>query len=107
MCIRDRYYRDSETAPIDYQSLNGTYVKLIVEKKEDQKMFDSKLSMILQSNPADLKIIEDTFMVLDEIDETVETEDTLSILNKCVAEVDHKDEVFGILKSLYVEAQRV
>jgi DNA repair exonuclease SbcCD nuclease subunit len=101
------YYRDSETAPIDYQSLNGTYVKLIVEKKEDQKLFDSKLAMILLSNPADLKIIEDTFMVLDEIDETVETEDTLSILNKCVAEVDHKDEVFGILKSLYVEAQRV
>ena len=44
---------------------------------------------------------------MEDIDESIESEDTLTILQKCVAEVDNKDEIFSILKSLYVEAQRI
>ena len=101
------WYRDDETAKINYKSLKGSYVKLIVEKKEDQVLFDKTFKKIVDADPVDLKVIEDNFIVLDEVDESVETEDTLSILHKCVSEIDNKDEVFGILKSLYVEAQRV
>ena len=39
--------------------------------------------------------------------EDVEIEDTLSILEKCVDEFDNKDDIFGILKSLYLEALEV
>jgi DNA repair exonuclease SbcCD nuclease subunit len=101
------YYRDSETAKIDYESLNDSYVKLIVEKKEDQVLFDKTLKQINASGIADLKIVEDTFVHLDEVDEDLEQEDTLSILQNCVKEIDNRDEVFGILKSLYVEALRL
>lgn len=101
------YYRDSETATIDYESLNDSYVKLIVEKKEDQVLFDKTLKQINASGIADLKIVEDTFVHLDEVDEDLEQEDTLSILQNCVKEIDNRDEVFGILKSLYVEALRL
>ena len=101
------YYRDSETAKIDYESLNDSYVKLIVEKKEDQVLFDKTLKQINASGIADLKIVEDTFVHLDEVDENLEQEDTLSILQNCVKEIDNRDEVFGILKSLYVEALRL
>ena len=87
--------------------LRGSYVKLIVEKKEDQILFDQILKKINDSNVADLKIIEDQFVYLEDIDESIESEDTLTILQKCVAEVDNKDEIFSILKSLYVEAQRI
>ena len=100
-------YKDSETSPIDYDMLRGSYVKLIVEKKEDQILFDQILKKINDSNVADLKIIEDQFVYLEDIDESIESEDTLTILQKCVAEVDNKDEIFSILKSLYVEAQRI
>jgi DNA repair exonuclease SbcCD nuclease subunit len=101
------YYRDSETAKIDYESLTDSYVKLIVEKKEDQVLFDKTLKQINASSIADLKIVEDTFVHLDEVDEDLEQEDTLSILQNCVKEIDNRDEVFGILKSLYVEALRL
>ena len=101
------YYRDSETAKIDYKKLQGSYVKLIVEKKEDQVLFDKTLKKINDSNIADLKIIEDTFVHLDDVDDSLEQEDTLSILQSCVKEIDNKDEIFGILKSLYVEALRL
>ena len=42
-----------------------------------------------------------------EIDEEIEVEDTLSILESCVSEYKNHDEIFGILKSLYVEALEV
>lgn len=101
------YYRDSETATIDYKNLEGSYVKLIVEKKQDQVLFDKTLKQINDSGIVDLKIIEDTFVHLDDVDEDLEQEDTLSILQNCVKEIDNKEEVFGILKSLYVEALRL
>jgi len=101
------YYRDSETATINYEQLKGSYVKLIVEKKEDQVLFDKTLRQINNSDIADLKIIEDTFVHLDDVDDTLEQEDTLTMLQNCVQEIDNKDEVFGILKSLYVEALRL
>ena len=37
----------------------------------------------------------------------VEVEDTLTILERCVAEMPNKDSIFGILKSLYVESLEV
>ena len=101
------YYRDSETATIDYKKLKGSYVKLIVEKKQDQILFDKILREINNSDVADLKILEDTFVCLDEVDDSLEQEDTLTMLQNCVTEIDNKDEVFGILKSLYVEALRL
>ena len=73
------WYRDDETAKINYKSLKGTYVKLIVEKKEDQVLFDKTFKKIVDADPVDLKVIEDNFIVLDEVDDSVETEDTLSI----------------------------
>jgi DNA repair exonuclease SbcCD nuclease subunit len=101
------YYRDSETPTIEYEQLRGSYVKLIVEKKEDQLLFDKTLRQINNSDIADLKIIEDTFVHLDDVDDSLEQEDTLTMLQNCVQEIDNKDEVFGILKSLYVEALRL
>ena len=100
-------YKDDETSDIQYDTLKGSYVKLIVEKKEDRVLFDRTLKQINDANIADLKIIEDQFLHLEDVDDSIEAEDTLTILQKCVSEIDNKDEIFGILKSLYVEAQRI
>ena len=100
-------YKDAETSKINYNELEGCYVKLIVETKEDQVLFDKTLKKINESNVADLKIIEDQFVYLEDIDDSIESEDTLAILQKCVSEIDNKDEIFAVLKSLYVEALRI
>jgi DNA repair exonuclease SbcCD nuclease subunit len=101
------YYRDSETPEIDLDELKGGYVKLIVEKKDDQVLFDKILRKINDVGVADLKIVEDQYLILEDVDEEIESEDTLAILQKCVSEIDNKDEVFGLLKSLYLEAIRL
>ena len=88
-------------------NLEGSYVKLVVENKSDIVKFDQTVRQLQGSKLADLKIIEDLSVDLDDVKEDVEIEDTLSILEKCVEEFDNKDDIFGILKSLYLEALEV
>ena len=88
-------------------NLEGSYVKLVVENKSDIVKFDQTVRQLQGSKLADLKIIEDLSVDLDDVKEDVEIEDTLSILEKCVDEFDNKDDIFGILKSLYLEALEV
>jgi hypothetical protein len=90
----------------EIDSVKGTYVKLVVEDKTDQLAFDQTVRRLHKADLADLKIIEDMSYDLDE-DIDVEVEDTLTILESCVSEFDNGHEIFGILKSLYLEAQEV
>ena len=56
---------------------------------------------------ADLKIIEDLTVELSDLDEDVETEDTLTLLENYIQDVDtdiDKGMVTDIVKSLYQEA---
>jgi len=99
------YYKDG--VDVDIKSLENTYVKLIVTEKNDQLHFDQVVRKLQKANLADLKIIEDMTYGLDDYLEDVEIEDTLSILETCVSELKNKDDIFGILKSLYLEALEV
>ena len=100
------YYNDEFDAK-NVPNLEGSYVKLVVENKSDIVKFDQTVRQLQGSKLADLKIIEDLSVDLDDVKEDVEIEDTLSILEKCVDEFDNKDDIFGILKSLYLEALEV
>ena len=102
------YYKDDiKLTKKDVVSLEGTYVKLVVESKEDQINFDRVVRLLQGAKLADLKIVEDTNLDLEDIDDNLEVEDTLSILETCVSEFKNKEDIFGILKSLYVEALEV
>ena len=80
---------------------------MIVEDKNDQVKFDSIVRRLQAADLADLKIIEDMNYGLDEVETDVEVEDTLTILEQCVSEFEKKDDIFKILKSLYMEASDV
>ena len=97
------YYDDSKDVEIK-DELKGSFVKLIVVNKTDQVTFDKTIRYIQKQEVADLKIVEDYNLDLEDVDESVETEDTLTTLEKCVSEMENKDSIFPILKSLYLEA---
>lgn len=102
------YYNDDIYLTEEYlKQIEGSFVKLVVETKEDQVKFDKVVRILQSANLADLKIIEDLSYDLEEVNTDVEIEDTLTILETCVAEFDNKDQIFGILKSLYLEALEV
>ena len=101
------YKDDINLTPMFLKKLEGTYVKLIVEEKNDQIKFDQVVRRLQAVDLADLKIIEDVTYDLDNVETDVEVEDTLTILEHCVSEFDNKDDIFPILKSLYMEAVEV
>ena len=102
------YYNDDVSlSPLDIKKLEGMYVKVIVEDKKDQVKFDSIVRRLQAADLADLKIIEDMSYELDDVDDDVEMEDTLTILEQCVSDFENKEGIFKILKSLYMEAQEV
>jgi len=100
------YYSD-DMPVTDFSPLEGTYVKLVVDQKEDQVKFDKVVRCLQDVNLADLKIIEDISQEIGDVDDNIEVEDTLSILESCVSDFQNKDDIFGILKSLYTEALEV
>ena len=102
------YYNDELTlSPKQIKDLDGMYVKVIVEEKKDQVKFDSIVRRLQAADLADLKIIEDMSYELDDVDNDLEIEDTLTILEQCVSDFENKEGIFKILKSLYMEASDV
>jgi DNA repair exonuclease SbcCD nuclease subunit len=101
------YYRDGLDSTHSMEEIKGTYVKLIVEEKGEQMKFDHVLRAIQNAEPADLKIVEDLGVELESGVDIVETEDTLTMLENYIDEIDvmaDKNSIKAIMKSLYVEA---
>lgn len=95
---------------IDYEQYKNTCVKIIVENKSDYTQFEYIINN-LQDYGLDLKIIED-FSTDTEEDEDIqlEHEDTLTILEKYIEELNtnlETSKLKEIMKSLYVEALEV
>ena len=99
------YY--NEKVSTDFDSLKGTYVKVIVEDKGDHVKFDHFIRELQHAEVADLKIVEDLGVELESGVEVVETEDTLSLLESYIDDTEikaNKENIKLILKSLYTEA---
>ena len=102
----DDVQKDYETLP-DFKPLKGSYVKVIVQNREHQVWFDRYIKSLQDTDVADLKIIEDLTLELDQVDESMEAEDTMTILETYVQDLEDsidKKSVVTILKSLYSEA---
>ena len=103
------YYRDA-TEWVDVSGYAGKYVKIIVEDKQDHLKFDKLVRMLYDVGVADLKIIEDLSVEFETEDSDVETEDTLTLLEKYIDEVEcnaNKDSIKNTIKTLYLEACEV
>jgi len=106
-CMFTKVYYD-ETK--DYSNLNTEekYVKLIVVNKTNQQSFDTLVDKIYRSNPSELKIVEDlTEFETSNIDESVNLEDTMTLLSEYVDGLEtnaDRQKIKTILRELYVEA---
>ena len=100
------YYNGRLDLP-DESKLEGTFVKLIVEDKGDYAKFDYNIKRLQDMKLADLKIVEDLSVDLENGDSVVETEDTLTLLDNYINDIDirvSKDNVKQVMRSLYMEA---
>ena len=100
------YYDNGVRNQIHPSNLEGTFVKLIVEDKGDQTKFDYAVRQMQSWGLADLKIIEDLSVEMGD-SLVLETEDTITLLDKYIDEIDlpvDSENVKSIMRSLYVEA---
>ena len=103
------YYNGGVTIPSE-EEIKGTFVKLIVEDKGDYAKFDYVVRQLQDIGLADLKIVEDLSVDLENGDSVVETEDTMTLLDNYIDEIDLKvdrNNVKSIMRSLYLEASEL
>jgi hypothetical protein len=107
------YYNDKTNnykQDIDFTHLQNRYVKIFVENKDDQLLFDRTIKSIYDTNPAEVKIIEDLSVEYDGNEEQIQTEDTMTLLENYVDNFEYsmdKNLVKTVIKSLYTEALEV
>lgn len=106
------FYDDTENDyyDLDLEQYKDTVVKLVVENKTDYTSFDYLVNC-LQDLVLDLKIVEDFSAESQDSDDIeLEHEDTLTILEKYIDELNtnlDSSRLKQIMKSLYVEALEV
>ena len=103
------YYNGGVTIPPE-EEIKGTFVKLIVEDKGDYAKFDYVVRQLQDIGLADLKIVEDLSVDLEKGDSVVETEDTMTLLDNYIDEIDLKvdrNNIKSIMRSLYLEASEL
>ena len=84
----------------------------LVEKKENHAAFDEFLRNIQDEQPADLNVIENLSVEIEDGIDVVETEDTLTMLETYIDEAKENikadpDSIKKLIKSLYIEAQEI
>ena len=110
--FRKIYYNEGDVRIDSDESVKGRYVKVIVEKKENHAAFDEFLRNVQDEQPADLNIIENLSVEIEDGIDVVETEDTLTMLETYIDEAkenikaDHES-IKKLVKSLYIEAQEI
>ena len=106
-------YNDKEQDPInlDEIELTSKYVKLVVVNKTDFYKFDKFIQKLYNKGCYDIKIVEDMSEFQEgEIDETINLEDTLSVLGHYVDSIEtdlDKESIKTYMRSLYTEAVNI
>ena len=103
------YYNEKEKKLINHHKFGGSYVKIIVEEKSTPARLSQLVDNLYSAGVHDVKIIENLDLGID-VDEEIESEDTLTTLTNYVNAMDvdmNKENIVNIFKSLYVESQEV
>ena len=103
------YYNNGVSIP-ESEDLKGSFVKLIVEEKGDYQKFDYAVKQLQNIGLGDLNIVEDLSAELECSDSTLETEDTMTLLESYIDEIElkvDKSNVKSVMRSLYVEASEL
>ena len=103
------YYNDGVNLP-GKGELKGAFVKLIVEDKGDYQKFDYAVKRLQDMSLGDLKIVEDLSVELENGSSVMETEDTMTLLDTYIDEIDlkvNKANIKSVMRSLYMEASNL
>jgi DNA repair exonuclease SbcCD nuclease subunit len=101
-----------EVLSIDFEQYRGTIVKVIVRNKNNPHWFDMYVDKLEKAGVLDMQVVEDHFHLDLEADDDIvnEAEDTLTILNKYVDQMQiqgDRQRLDNLIRTLYHEALSV
>lgn len=98
----------NEGADNEIGDVSGCYVKVIKQDYTDPTAFDEFMDLILQQEPLQIQIVEDSLALdLDDDEDINEAEDTMTIMSKYIDKMPEavpKKRVESLIRSLYTEA---
>jgi DNA repair exonuclease SbcCD nuclease subunit len=101
------YYEDTNYQTFDTREYENKIVKVIVRKKTDTEKFEKFIDKLYSSNISEINIIEN-FDIQEPLQfEALESEDTISILNRYIQEAEinlDKTRIQKMIQEIYQEA---
>ena len=98
----------TEITKKDLSEYTNRYVKVVIDNKTNQFLFDRFMENLYNVNPLDVMIVEDFTEDDAEYDPVDEAEDTITILNNYIDNVKEENldgtRIKGLVKNLYNEA---
>lgn len=101
------YYEDNPHSELNPDLYENKILKVIVRKKNNIGNFDAYLSKLYKANIAEIKIVESNLDDSIEIDESLESEDTMTLLQKFIDDGSvslNKDILKNIINDIHREA---
>jgi DNA repair exonuclease SbcCD nuclease subunit len=103
-------YDDTPKQLVNFKQYEGKIIKLVVKNKSSKKEYEKFIDALMKANPADLKIVEKINTVQLDEEFLEQTEDTMTLLNKYVEELEtnlNKAKMKNLIKDIYQQACEV
>ena len=103
-------YNDTPRQLFKFSDYSDKIVKVVVRQKTSEKEYDMFMDSLMKANPFDVKIVERTDLLTFGGDIVEQTEDTITLLDKYVDDLEtnlNKSRIKGIIKDIYQEACEV
>ena len=98
------YDEDTTKLDLDYEN---NIVKVVIKNKKDQLKYEKFLDKLYSQNPAEVKIVENFEVNIKDFEEDIESEDTISILDRYIQESEtnkDKTRIMSIMREVHKES---
>ena len=103
-------YNDTPRQLFKFSDYTNKIVKVVVRQKTSEKEYDMFMDSLMKANPYDVKIVERTDLLTFGGEIVEQTEDTITLLDKYVDDLEtnlNKSRIKSIIKDIYQEACEV
>lgn len=103
------YYNDEKNDYGDLLKYEDTYVKIIIENKNNNYMFETLMDKLIDAGTSNISVVDNLFDMEDlgdDIEGIEDVEDTMSVIKNCVdgLQIKNKNDLNKLMQDLYGEA---
>jgi hypothetical protein len=103
------YYNDEKNDYGDLSKYEDTYVKIIIENKDNNYLFEILMDKLIDAGASNISVVDNLFDIEDlgdDIDGIEDVEDTMSVIRNCVdgLQIKNKEDLNKLMQDLYGEA---